>query len=139
MRLLAESERCISSDLERCAARFRRAFAWIALAIGIVVLAGWLLGVRAMQSFVPGWVTMKPNAAASLAAAGGALLLLEGARTGGAWVRARLGIARALGIVVALVGLLTLAEYLFAVDLGIDQLLFAALGDGALTANPGRM
>ncbi|HWE44037.1 MAG TPA: PAS domain-containing protein, partial [Gemmatimonadaceae bacterium] len=138
MRLLAESERCISSDLERCAARFRRAAAWLALGMGIIVLAGWLLGVRTMQSFVPGWVTMKPNAAASLAAAGGALLLLEGAHTGGAWVRARLGVSRALGIVVALVGLLTLAEYLFAVDLGIDQLLFAASGD-ALTANPGRM
>lgn len=85
--------------------------ATVTIAIGSVVLLGWLTGIDVFKSFVPGWPTMKVNAALGFILLGAAMLL----RTRGV----RLWVAPVVLVIVfsAGVGL----EYLFSRDLGIDQ------------------
>ena len=106
------------------------------LAIGLVVLAG-LSDLPTVKTLLPGLSEMKANTALGFALAGPALwlrLLSPPHR------RRRLlsGLAQMLATAVVLVGILTLSKYLFAWDLGIDQLLFNDLG-AAHTSSPGRM
>ncbi len=103
-------------------------------AIGGFALLGWLLSVDDLKSVVPGQVTMKANTAICLILAAGSL---------GSLSRPLRSMTRRAGAVAALtvaaVGLVTLAEYVFGLDLGLDQLLFHE-PEGALgTAQPGRM
>lgn len=109
--------------------RLARAAAWLAIAMGGLVLAGWALPLDALKSVVPGSGPMKANAALALAAAGMALWLLTGA---GALPRL---VGRSLAIGVAVLGGVTLLQYLGGVDFGIDELLFR---DPA-PVQPGRM
>ncbi|MCW5627861.1 MAG: GGDEF domain-containing protein [Rhodoferax sp.] len=107
--------------------------------VGVAVLLGWAIGLPALQSIVAGWPTMKVNTAVCFILTGLSLL---------AWQRAmRVGITTAPGLrmaafapagLVLLVALLTLAEYAFDWDPGLDQLF---LGNGVVTdlAPPGRM
>lgn len=108
----------------------------IVLALSGVVLLGWALQVRALQSLYPGFVTMKANTAAGLAASAIALLLLDSGSTRGG--RTRIATLM-LALFVTSLGVATLAEYAFALDLGIDQALFRAVEDAARTRTPGRM
>ncbi len=77
---------------------------------------------------------MKPNTALCLALAGMGLWLVA-RRTG----RRRGPVVIACGAVVVVVGLATLAEYAFGLDLRIDELLFEDLPNGVGTPAPGRM
>jgi len=99
-------------------------------AVGGLVLAGWALDNTVLKSIVPGLASMKSNAAL-LFVLGGLSLWMQ---VRGRWPWQ---IARFLAVVVTLVGLLTLGEYLFDRDLGIDELLFRDTSQGAL--HPGRM
>ena len=49
----------------------------IAMAVGGLVLVGWLFGVRALASVMPDYTTMKPNTAVCLVLAGLSLWLLR--------------------------------------------------------------
>jgi diguanylate cyclase (GGDEF)-like protein len=89
----------------------------IAAIAGIVVLAGWALDVRALESVVPGFATMKVNTSLGIMLLGLALALMQC----GAAAR-RLGKAAA-GIAI-IIGVITLIEYALDLDAGIDQLLF---------------
>jgi len=102
---------------------------------GLLVLAGWAFDISVFKSVLPGLVTMKANTAAAFVLAGLALGLLwdEEAQRG------RRLAAQAMALVVALVGLATLAEYVFGWDLGIDQLLFKEPWGAVQTFAPGRM
>ncbi|HEX8850967.1 MAG TPA: ATP-binding protein [Gemmatimonadaceae bacterium] len=105
--------------------------------MSLTVLIGWTIGARALQSFIPGWVTMKPNAALGLGLAAVSLLLSSAS----VW-RPRSALdwwARAFAVAVFVIGALTLAEYLFGLDLRIDQLLFRAGADQRAVDAPGRM
>ncbi len=86
---------------------------------GGISLLGWLLDIRRLTDWRNDDISMFANTAACAVLAGIALLLLVGQRE----ESARSITARILAAMVALVGLLTLAEHLFAVDLGIDTLL----------------
>lgn len=112
----------------------------VAVLAGSIVLLGWALGVKTLTSVIPGLATMKPNTALGFMATGLALWLLQ----------LRLGelssprirqvyIARSISAGVALLGLLTLVEYLFHLDIGVDDLLFrnSLLASGIV--HPGRM
>ena len=92
------------------------AIAVVILACG--VLLGWAFDIAILKSVVPGLVTIKVNTALGLAFSAISLwLLLPGP------LRARTGyIARFLALLVALIGLATLAEYIFSVNLRIDEL-----------------
>jgi PAS domain S-box-containing protein len=104
----------------------------MAAGVGAVVLLGWAFELPRLRSVLPGLVEMKVNTAIAFGLAGASLLLRRG-------VRARRRAAVACASVVALIGLLTVAEYLLGLDLGIDQLLFREAAGAAATSSPGRM
>jgi diguanylate cyclase (GGDEF)-like protein len=86
-----------------------------AFALGLAVLVGgWGFGIAVLKSVLPGFSTMKPNTALAIAALGAALALA-----------ARGTIANALSELAAAVGLgigiVTIAEYVFGWNLGVDE------------------
>jgi signal transduction histidine kinase len=86
---------------------------------GILVLAGWTWDIRAFKSVFPGYITMKANTAVGFIGLAAATFLLA-SRQGRA--RRIFGLAIA-GLIVAL-ALGTACEYLFKLDLRVDELLF---------------
>ncbi len=106
----------------------------IALATGGVYLALWHDGVAPAWS-AAGVMTMKANMAVALLLAAVALLLLTPAESRAPWRAAGLVPAA----VVLLVGVLTLAEHAFGIDLGIDQLLAMELPGAVGTVAPNRI
>jgi signal transduction histidine kinase len=104
--------------------------------VGCLVLGGWALDVAGLRTFVlPGLISMKANAALGHALIGTSLWLLQTRRAGR---RAR-RVAQACALIVALIGSLTLVEYLLGQDLGIDQLLFREPPWDVSTGYAGRM
>ena len=95
-----------------------RAAAAIVIMTGVAVLAGWIFDLPLLKSLAPGWATMKVNTAIGFISSGGVLVLLESSKPGLTLFR----LGRALAVLPLLIGLLSLAENLFAVDLGIDNL-----------------
>ena len=108
----------------------------LAIAIGAVALAGWMLDVPGLKSPVADSATMKVNAAVAFLLAGASLWLLAPSQTSG--VRRLAG--RVLAWVVVSVGLATLSQEWTGVDLRIDQLLLPDSDEKQiLTSRPGRM
>jgi PAS domain S-box-containing protein len=103
------------------------------VALGTSVVAGWLLGIEVLKSVLPGLSTMKFNAALCF--------ILVGAGLAGAGARdlAARRAAAVCGALAALIGGLTLAEYLGGYDFGIDQLVVADRGVLTGSGIPGRM
>ncbi len=111
-----------------------RVCAAVAALLGGLVLVGWALGIEVLRSPLPGEVSMKPNTALSFLLLGPALLLLL---VGRAERRLRAA-GRLLALAPVIVSLLTLAEYAFDRDLGIDELLFRDTTAAVATVVPGR-
>ncbi len=111
--------------------RFSRASAVACAGIGILALVGWTFDLPSLKGLHPRFVTMKPNTALGLLLGGVALLVSVDD------TRRRLARGAAAGV--ALLGLLTCAEYLLHIDLRIDELLFRDLGSVAGVGSPGRM
>ena len=100
--------------------RASRVAGGIVLAIGLLVLLGWLLDIPALKSILPHLATMKANTAMAFVLAGISLWLVSANHE-----NQRLDlIARACATLIALIGVLTLSETIFSQDLSIDQLLF---------------
>jgi PAS domain S-box-containing protein len=89
--------------------------ALISMALGSLVLVGWVSGLYAQSVFVPGGLPMKANAALLLVLSGSALAIHVTSQ------RPRL--VRVLALVVISVASATALEYATGIDLGIDQLL----------------
>ena len=106
----------------------------IVLAIGFLVLAGWLFDISAFKSILPGLANMKANTALAFALMG-ASLLLDSANRQNQWIKR---ISKGCAAFTVLIGLITLSEYALGRDLGIDQLLFK---DTSIpeSIHPGRM
>jgi PAS domain S-box-containing protein len=103
--------------------------------LGAAVIAGWKFDLAAVKSVFPGLVTMKPNTALGFLLCGAALAILSSQRTsepGRLW-------ATAIATLVISIGALTLGEYLFGWDFGIDQRLFRDTDEVAGISQPGRM
>lgn len=113
--------------------RFARIGAAVVAAVGAAVLLGWVLESPILVGVLPGLLMMKVNAAVAFLAAGAALGLLLSARD-----RAR-AVGAGLAAFVAVLGGLTLLQYLFALDLGIDHLVLPAGPEDAADLHPGRM
>lgn len=107
----------------------------LALVGGAAVLAGWLWDIGCLKSILPQYVDMKANTAIGFVLSGVSLVLL--ARASGSALLRRLALVSAGAT--ALIGLLTLSQYLFGIDLGIDQLLVREPANAAGTLAPGRM
>jgi signal transduction histidine kinase/CheY-like chemotaxis protein len=113
--------------------RTRIALCMLLVLLGLAVMAGWSFGIEPLKSLLPGLPTMKFNTALGFVLVG---LGLAGAGS------ARLSFSRAAagaGVLVAIIGLLTLAEYLGRIDLGIDQLFVRDRGTIQGSGFPGRM
>lgn len=104
----------------------------LACALGLVVLAGWVLGIEGIKSLDPSWPTMKANTAVGLVALGLGFLAA-------ALDRHRL--AQTLAVVPIVLAALTLLQVATGVSLGIDEALVddpdPASGDAGFV--PGRM
>ncbi len=107
----------------------------IVILVSCLVLAGWILDIPTLKSVLPSWVTMKANTALAFIVSGVSLWLLG--KKGAAQRRRRIG--QVLALSVAIVGLLTLSQYLFNWNLGIDQLVFRELPGAVGTSHLGRM
>lgn len=96
------------------------------IATAFLVLIGWIFFIPILRSTVPGAAPMKANQALALIFAGTALILLlpkpTPKRPTGKY---RLG--QALALAVGLIGALTLIEYAFSWNLGIDRLFVRAV------------
>ncbi|MBE3038408.1 MAG: PAS domain S-box protein, partial [Chloroflexi bacterium] len=102
---------------------------------GLLVLLGWIFNLTALKTFLLGAFTVKANAAVGYLLAGASLWL---ALSHLADLRIhRLQQACAVGV--ALIGLLTLSQYLFGWNLGIDELLFKEPAGAFGALNHGQM
>jgi hypothetical protein len=102
---------------------------------GAVVLADWMLDIAALKNVFPGLLAMKANTAMGMLLCGGALALLSREK-----VSKQMRVSTAVvAVVVIAMGTLTLGEYFFGRELGIDQLLFHDAGNPLGTSQPGRM
>ena len=119
----------------RVARKLAASAALVVLATGVLVLFGWLLDIPSLKSVLPGLVAMKANTAAGFILAGMSLALLGRAARS---VRIR-RLSQACAGATALLGLLTLIQYLFALDFGIDHVLFREPAGAIKTLSPGRM
>ena len=98
-------------------------------ALGVIVIAGWYTRNEALIQVLPTFVPMQYNTALGFVLCGAGLTaLVLGLRRIGAFF----------GAVAALVGVLTLVEYVFGVSLGIDEL-FMEHDITVETSHPGRM
>lgn len=117
----------------RLVARMRQlaqGIGWLMLACGMVVLAGWALGLEPLTRLL-GPTTMKPVTAVTFMLGGSALLGCAQLRLAGHWCALP-------SVLVGLVGGLTLVQYGAGVDLGIDHL-FPDPDAVRLGRPPGRM
>ena len=114
---------------------FARIGSILVAGIGAAVLVGWVADLTVLKSVVPGLATMKVNAALAFLAAGVSLLLVASSVPGSPWMR----IGRVLGCAVAVVGGLSLAEYLSRGGFGIDQILVPHAMRAAAGQYPDRM
>jgi PAS domain S-box-containing protein len=103
--------------------------------LGISVLTGWAFDIGWLKSVLPGLVTMKANTALGTFFCGAALALLSRKEIAN---RSRFAVTT-MGWFVLAMSALTLGEYLFGWELGIDQLLFHDLPGAVGTSQPGRM
>jgi PAS domain S-box-containing protein len=119
------------TETAQCERRFRAASVALSagvVATGVLVLAGWVFGITSLENISDGWTPMKPNTAAVMALLGAGLWLMSVHR----WRAVR----RVLGLLVLLVGALTLAEYAFGFRLGLDEALVAGHVDPPMRMAP---
>ncbi len=127
-------------------ARLSQWVALTAIGVGMLVLLGWTLDIGVLKSLSPRWVTMKANTALAFVLCGAALWgrvtergCREQPRPEKADANFPVFLPDVAAALVAVIGVLTLAQYLFGISLGIDQLLFTDSRTAVGTAMPGRM
>jgi PAS domain S-box-containing protein len=131
----ASSLRTWFSAANRPAQRVARISSGIAILVGCLVLVGWTLNITVLKSGLPGSATMKANTALGFILTGVSLGLQSRTRSRAFTTRLASGCA----IAVSTIGLLTLCQYLFGWNLGIDQFLFQDTPISPATLYPGRM
>jgi signal transduction histidine kinase len=108
----------------------------LTLGVGTAVLAAWVFDLDFLKGLGPGLPTMKVNTALAFILSGASLVLV-GLPRPGALTRRAIQVGAGL---ITLIGGLSLAQYLFQVDLGIDELLVRDThGLGEELGYPGRM
>ena len=105
----------------------------LAAAIALLAAAGWIFKIELLIKIHPAFQAMMPNTALALVLSAIAITFTGDNRRSG---KGRL-VACAMAAVVSFLGLLTLGEYIFSWDLGIDRIF---ISDTAFTAGrlPGR-
>ena len=108
-----------------------------AVAVGMVGLTGWILHIQFLKTIFPGQVAVKANTTICLILLGFAFWLV---RRRESVTRARRVAATSAALVVSIVGLLSLLEWLYGWQLGIDLFFFSETPQEAVGAiRPGLM
>lgn len=102
----------------------------ITIFISCLVITGWFFNIAILKSISPQFISMKFNTAVSFLLTGICMVLIEKKKNS-------IAICVLASIVVG-VAVLTLAEYIFLVNLGIDELLWKDVPLSAYTKYPGR-
>jgi hypothetical protein len=131
----ASSLRTWFSAANRPAQRVARISSGIAILVGCLVLVGWTLDIAVLKSVLPGSATMKANTALCFILAGVSLGLRSRTRSRAFTTQLASGCA----IAISTIGGLTLCQYCFGWDLGIDQFLVQDTPISPATPYPGRM
>ena len=128
----------LDPGISRRLGQFVSACSVLAITFGLWVLTGWMLHIQILKTILPGQVAVKANTAICFILIGVALWVLrKGPPSGVASWRLAAKIA---AVFVSVVGLLSLSEFLWGWDLGIDQLVFfAGPSDIAGSMRPGLM
>jgi CHASE3 domain sensor protein/putative methionine-R-sulfoxide reductase with GAF domain len=100
---------------------------------GCIILLGWLFDSNMLKTLAMGGIIVKANAAIAFMLAGLTLILLQRKE-----LRKNLLIARILAGALTILGSLVILQYIFNVNLGIDEFLFHE-ADAFGTFHPGRM
>ncbi|MCW6035859.1 hypothetical protein K4A83_06170 [Spirulina subsalsa FACHB-351] len=123
----------------QCSRSRFQSLSWVAslivMLIGGFVIVGWIFGIPLLKSVLPGLVTMKANTAIGFIFGGASLFFWHQQQKSSQWSPNALICA----VIVLLIGLLTLKQYGFQVNFGIDELFFKESFDAVATATPGRM
>ena len=101
--------------------------------IGISTLIGWLLNIAVLKSVVPGLAQMKVNTAVGFVCIGTAVLCFRASNL------KIVSLGRALACLTLIIGTLTLFEYIFKFQLGIDEFLVSHPQNVTLTQQAWRM
>ncbi len=121
---------------------YKRVSFWsgaIALTIGIVVILGWVANIPILTSLNYAWVSMKVNTAVGFILAGAGILFLLRCEKSAEQCTLYSWLARACAIALLLLGGSTAMEYIFGIDLYIDQLFFKQKQSALDLSAPGRM
>ena len=103
--------------------------------VGLVVLIGWSYNIAILKSPGPGFSSIKSNVGLAFIFIGISLWMQQTRR-----INTKYRIAsQLLAAVAALIGLLTLTEYLFNINIGLDQMLFKESPGAINTSSPNRM
>ncbi len=104
--------------------------------VALLVLMGWQFNIAILKSVLPGFLSMKPNAAICFGLVSVALFCLRFDDV--SQTKKLIGFSALAGVL--LICVLTLAEYLWNIDFGIDELLFVDRDISKYTAfQPGRL
>src|SRR5215204_2679032 len=124
-------------DLVSFLRTFSRASSIVAVLVGFIVLAGWTLDTGSLGRFLPGFVAMNPLSAVGFVLAGVSAWLLQDGRED----RRAFWISRTCASLIAIFGLLRLAQVLFGLEPGVDRILFPErlTSEAASTGFPNRM
>ncbi|HXC08170.1 MAG TPA: PAS domain-containing protein [Steroidobacteraceae bacterium] len=110
-----------------------RLAATVTTLIGLAALAGWVFHLPALTRMLPGSSAMTGNTSIGLILCGASLLILADR------VPSRLErLAQSFALAAMIIGAATLAEYVFSMQLGVDELLIKDYAAGAILF-PGRM
>lgn len=108
----------------------------LCLLIALLTFAGWKFDITSLKSVMSGWVPTKANTALGLLLAGISFLVFRTSSAGSVW-RDRFVIFTAAFLF--LLGNLTISEYVFHWDMGIDRFLFPDAPVVPRDLRPGRM
>ena len=125
----------INQQLVRRLKYFSEILGGMVFLVGLAALFGWQFDVVFLKRILPSLPIIAPNTAFSFFLGGIVLLLIASPKTG---EKSHLkAVAQVFSSFIALVGFLTLLEYLFGANFGIDRLLFAAAqGETAVRMSP---
>lgn len=119
----------------RLGSRWTTIAALLIIGLGVTVMIGWVFEIETLKSVIPGMATMKLNTARCFFLVGVSLLLLAPQTPS---PRRRKAALLPISIVMLIAGL-TLLEYIFGVDLSIDQFILRDTAAPTALLTPGRM
>jgi len=110
--------------------RFIKITSWVIIAVSMASIAGWMLDIELLKTALPGLPSMKINTAICLLlCAAGALFFIDDAEK-------HFNIIIPLNLIALMLSALTLFEYVFDINLHIDEFL---VKEHAVNDMPGRM